>query len=185
MDPEIVIVIVSGVTTAALYWLTHRKKKPVIEKKPKKEEPKEQQTVSGNQRRYFYLDINGLYHNPNGPALTICFTGPRQVPAKERSRVGCDAIQYTKLEEWYCHGQLHREDGPACEYANGYKKWYRNGVRHREDGPAVEYLDGEKYWYQKGKLHREDGPAVRCFMDGNVFEEFWENGTLVRAMVEE
>ena len=24
-------------------------------------------------------------------------------------------------------GQLHREDGPACEYSNGYKVWYLNG----------------------------------------------------------
>jgi hypothetical protein len=28
----------------------------------------------------------------------------------------------TKL--WYLNGKLHREDGPAIEYLNGYKEWY-------------------------------------------------------------
>ena len=29
---------------------------------------------------------------------------------------------------WYNkNGQLHREDGPAVEYANGSKWWYLNG----------------------------------------------------------
>jgi hypothetical protein len=57
-------------------------------------------------------------------------------------------------------GQLHREDGPAIEWANGGKYWYLNGKRHREDGPALEYIDGSKSWYLNGQLHREDGPAV-------------------------
>jgi hypothetical protein len=61
---------------------------------------------------------------------------------------------------WYLKGKLHREDGPAREYANGDKRWYLNGKRHREDGPAVEYADGDKRWYLNGKRHREDGPAV-------------------------
>jgi hypothetical protein len=79
---------------------------------------------------------------------------------------------------------LHREDGPAAEWANGSKYWYLNGTYHRvdgsavediysaskhwylhgklhrEDGPAIERANGDKYWYLHGKLHREDGPAV-------------------------
>jgi hypothetical protein len=55
---------------------------------------------------------------------------------------------------------LHREDGPAIEYADGSKEWYLNGKRHREDGPAIEYADGSKEWYLNGKRHREDGPAL-------------------------
>ena len=47
--------------------------------------------------------------------------------------------------------QLHREDGPAVEYADGDKFWFLNGQRHREDGPAIEYAYGEKYWYFRGK----------------------------------
>jgi hypothetical protein len=54
----------------------------------------------------------------------------------------------------------HREDGPAIEYADGYKAWYINGKLHREGGPAVEYTSEAKSWYVKGKLHREDGPAI-------------------------
>lgn len=47
-------------------------------------------------------------------------------------------------------GELHREDGPAIEYANGDKYWYKNGQFHREDGPAIEYADGNKFWYKNG-----------------------------------
>jgi hypothetical protein len=61
---------------------------------------------------------------------------------------------------WYLNGNLHREDGPAIEYADGNKEWYLNGERHREDGPAIEDADGDKFWYLNGKCHREDGPAV-------------------------
>jgi hypothetical protein len=65
-------------------------------------------------------------------------------------------ITYTvKVDEiatrWYLNDKLHREDGPAFEYANGTKWWYLNGEHHREDGPAIEYHpDGSKYWYLNG-----------------------------------
>lgn len=29
--------------------------------------------------------------------------------------------------EWRVNGQLHREDGPAIEYADGTREWWRNG----------------------------------------------------------
>ena len=48
--------------------------------------------------------------------------------------------------------QLHREDGPAIEYANGTKFWCRNDQYHREDGSAIEYAHGNKYWYFRDKL---------------------------------
>jgi hypothetical protein len=59
--------------------------------------------------------------------------------------------------KWYKHGTdlLHREDGPACEYANGDKEWYKGGKLHREDGPAIEYADGNKSWYLEGKKYSE------------------------------
>jgi hypothetical protein len=76
---------------------------------------------------------------------------------------------------WYLNGKLHREDGPAIEYANGDKYWYLNGKRHREDGPAVE-SNGSKFWYLNNKLHREDGPAVE-YTDG--YKEWWINDKLV------
>ena len=74
---------------------------------------------------------------------------------------------------WYRNGQLHREDGPAVEWANGDKFWYRNGQLHREDGPAEEWADGDKFWYRNGQLHREDGPAVERPYGGQILVPEW------------
>jgi endo-1,4-beta-mannosidase len=63
-------------------------------------------------------------------------------------------------KQWYLNGQWHREDGPAYEDADGTKFWCLNDKLHREDGPAYEGADGTKEWYLNGKLHREDGPAI-------------------------
>ena len=52
---------------------------------------------------------------------------------------------------WSLNGKLHREDGPAIEWANGYKSWYLNDKRHREDGPAIEVANGDKSWWINGK----------------------------------
>jgi len=41
---------------------------------------------------------------------------------------------------------LHREDGPAVEWADGDKVWFVNGKQHRLDGPAIELNDGYKSW---------------------------------------
>jgi hypothetical protein len=71
-------------------------------------------------------------------------------------------VDIAGTKRWWLNGKLHREDGPAIEYANGTKKWYLNGVRHREDGPAIEWANGGKTWYLNGVHHREDGPAVEC-----------------------
>jgi hypothetical protein len=43
--------------------------------------------------------------------------------------------------------ELHREDGPAIEWANGDKYWYTYGKLHRLDGPAIEYANGCKEWW--------------------------------------
>ena len=64
-------------------------------------------------------------------------------------------------KEWYLNGQLHREDGPAIEWANGDKYWYLNGKYHREDGPAVERTNGDKDWYLNGKRVSEKEHARR------------------------
>jgi hypothetical protein len=58
---------------------------------------------------------------------------------------------------WLQNGKLHREDGPAMEWANGDKFWYINGKKHREDGPAVEWADSSKEWWVNGvKLTKEE-----------------------------
>ena len=59
-------------------------------------------------------------------------------------------------KRWYLNGKLHREDGPAIEYAIGHKEWYLNGKFHREDGPAIEDANGtKKWWYLNGKSMSE------------------------------
>ena len=83
------------------------------------------------------------------------------------------------------NGQLHREDGPAVERANGDKIWFLNGKHHRENGPAIEIVNGAKIWYKRGKLHREDGPAIEYvygtkewFLNGQLLsKEEWEKKT--------
>jgi hypothetical protein len=77
---------------------------------------------------------------------------------------------------WYFNGILHREDGPAVEYANGYKAWYLNNKCHRKDGPAIEFANGDKSWYLNGFLHREDGPAIEY---ANGYKAWWFDGKRV------
>jgi len=53
---------------------------------------------------------------------------------------------------WYNESnQLHREDGPAVEYASGVKAYFINGELHREDGPAIERADGSKDYFINGE----------------------------------
>ena len=82
-------------------------------------------------------------------------------------------------KQWYVNGKCHREDGPAMEWANGSKYWYVNGKCHREDGPAMEWANGSKEWYVNGKCHRTDGPA---YEGANGTKAWWVNG---RKLTEE
>ena len=34
---------------------------------------------------------------------------------------------------WYLNGNLHREDGPAVEYANGDKQWFLEYIEYTEE----------------------------------------------------
>lgn len=38
-----------------------------------------------------------------------------------------------------------------AEYSSGTKTWWYNGKLHREDGPAVEYRDGYEEWRLEDK----------------------------------
>ena len=53
-------------------------------------------------------------------------------------------------------GQLHRQYGPAIEWADGDKSWYLNNKRHRTDGPAVECANGDMHWCLDGKQMTEE-----------------------------
>jgi len=69
---------------------------------------------------------------------------------------------------WFIEGTryLHRENGPAIEYADGHKEWYQNGKLHREDGPAVEWIDGYKeYW-----LNNEYYPYIKTDEEWIIFQ---------------
>ena len=78
--------------------------------------------------------------------------------------------QYIKTTKGHCEGLngtqyysdeaktvLHREDGPAIEWANGDTEWYLNGERHRDDGPAVEWANGDRFWYIHGTIVHDNG----------------------------
>jgi hypothetical protein len=57
---------------------------------------------------------------------------------------------------------------------DGSKWWYKNSILHREDGPAIEWADGSKSWYIDGMLHREDGPAVERNFSARLPKfEYW------------
>src|ERR1039458_1402855 len=78
--------------------------------------------------------------------------------------------------EWCKNGKLHRVGGPAYD-CFGCQRWFINGVLHRDDGPAQEYADGPKEWYINGKKHRDDGPAVE-HVDGG---QMWYQNEIGRA----
>ena len=54
------------------------------------------------------------------------------------------------------NGQVHREDGPAYEYADGARKWCKNGKFHREDGPAVVWESGSYSYYLNGNFYTKE-----------------------------
>jgi len=45
-----------------------------------------------------------------------------------------------KIEYYNELGQLHRTDGPAVEYINGYCFWYLNGKSYTEQRYNIESL---------------------------------------------
>jgi hypothetical protein len=93
----------------------------------------------------------------------------------------CKVDEYGN-KEWRLHGKLHREDGPAYEYASGYKYWYLHGKLHREDGPACEEPGGTKRWFLNDQLHREDGPAIERgsgYKEWRLHDEWVHPETLV------
>ena len=80
-------------------------------------------------------------------------------------------------KEWFLNGELHREDGPAIEFANGSKAWYLHGKYHREDGPAYEgvsrlFTTGWRKWYlEDERVQPEDvvdynlAKGIFCYYD--------------------
>jgi hypothetical protein len=108
----------------------------------------------------------------NNPLIEYVLLRLKGLKMSYKAYIECNGnLEYTikdgkhELEDgnsyWCLNGLLHREDGPAVEYANGDEAWYKNGLLHREDGPAVfQRAYGAKWWYKNGEFYREDGPAV-------------------------
>ena len=66
------------------------------------------------------------------------------------------AIEWaSENKEWWIHGELHREDGPARITTRGMFWWY-HGKKHREGGPAEEFSNGGRYWYINGDILTEE-----------------------------
>jgi hypothetical protein len=91
-----------------------------------------------------------------------------------------------KTIRWYNDkDEYHRLDGPAVEYAGGYKEWFVDGKRHRLDGPAFEFANGYKAWYVNGKKMTEEEfneyikPKPSC--EGKVVEVDGVKYRLVKA----
>ena len=81
-------------------------------------------------------------------------------------------------KEWFLNGELHREDGPAIEFANGNKAWYLHGKYHREDGPAFEGTSGWHRWCLEDE-EVEPETLVDLWLEREVFCWYDEaNGTL-------
>ena len=44
------------------------------------------------------------------------------------------------------------KEQPECKVDEwGNKEWFLNRKLHREDGPAIEYADGDKQWFLHGE----------------------------------
>jgi hypothetical protein len=64
--------------------------------------------------------------------------GPRPIIRGTKNNGDKKMIEYKVkvfnegTKEWYLNNKLHREDGPAMEYADGSKSWYLNGIELSE-----------------------------------------------------
>lgn len=57
-----------------------------------------------------------------------------------------------KVEEWYIHGERHRDGDKPALISFGDRMWYKNGRPHRlvTDGPAFIQYDGRVEWWEDG-----------------------------------
>jgi len=77
-------------------------------------------------------------------------------------------------EEWKLFVAWARGNGAQSYYDDCHcMAWREDGLLHRPDGPAVIWPDGYVVWLLNGQFHRPDGPAL-FFPEGR--EEWWLNG---------
>jgi hypothetical protein len=145
---------------------------------------------SGEVRYY----VRGALHRTDGPASRLLGSGRETAPLplawyfKGRLHRDGDlpAVTYGPgKEEWYAHGLLHRDTGPAKTFKGGWT-WYRRGLKHRDGNEPALYtyrrgVEVEQY-YVNNRLHRdEDLPASIRTTAKEVLEEWYCRGKLHRA----
>lgn len=89
-----------------------------------------------------------------------------------------------KVSNWY---EVPLKFTGIAESTINTKIWYKDGNLHREDGPAVQRADGGKEWWIKGKCHRIDGPAV-IFPSGKKewhLENMWYGILYLKFLVQD
>lgn len=82
--------------------------------------------------------------------------------------------------QWYLGDKLHKENGPAVEFADGTREWWIDGKRHREDGAAIEFGDGTNKWFLDGKNLSEENfdAAIKAKYAPPEEEKLLENYTV-------
>lgn len=68
--------------------------------------------------------------------------------------------------------QLHRVNGPAGIWCDGYEEWRQYDKLHRTNGPAIIKPDGSWQWFIDGKCTCYSGPA-RCDMGSGKPNYHW------------
>ena len=53
----------------------------------------------------------------------------------------------------------------------GNKVWLEDGLLHRDDGPAIEWADGNKEWWLNGKEYTKEEYVLLQFSRGVVIDE--------------
>lgn len=63
----------------------------------------------------------------------------------------------------YVNGLLHSINGKPAKIKNGNKFWLKHGLLHREDGPAIEWANGLLEWWNEGTYICESRGNTRIF----------------------
>jgi hypothetical protein len=85
------------------------------------------------------------------------------------------SIQEGKSQRWFDEqGLLHRENGPAVEYADGGGEWWIHGHRQTKNGQSTIVTPcGTQIWVIDDQLHRDQEPAIIGVANR---QEWWVHG---------
>jgi len=161
-----------GIVKWSAYWLNGKRgdREVVMTDKIIKTETR---WDNGNLKSIKY-ELDGLLHNPNGPALMRFFEN-----------------EIAESMEFRLNGKFHNSDGPALEVRHGngapkLKAYYLNGKFHNSYGPAVEGFDedgnvewSDYYLYDKEVTKGEVMTEGKVMTDKIIKTETrYDNGAL-------